>query len=187
MGWEGSKHDLENVPCAACHSVHVREDRVLAKNIDPMRFTREGQASVCFQCHMEKRAQIQHRVSSHPLREGKINCSDCHNPHGSMGPTNLARPTLNETCYQCHAEKRGPFLWEHPPVREDCSICHEPHGSEQPDAAQAANAAAVRGMSPGELPSQHRLWRTRLRESPPAILRRRPNGRAIAAWWGAAA
>ena len=132
MGWAGSKHELENVPCAACHTVHAREDRVLAKNIDPMKFTREGQAGVCFQCHLEKRAQIQHRVSSHPIREGKINCSDCHNPHGSMGPTNLARPTLNETCYQCHAEKRGPFLWEHPPVREDCSICHEPHGSNNP-------------------------------------------------------
>ena len=132
MGWAGSKHDLENVPCAACHTVHAREDRVLMKNIDPMKFTREGQAGVCFQCHLEKRAQIQHRVSSHPIREGKINCSDCHNPHGSMGPTNLARPTLNETCYQCHAEKRGPFLWEHPPVREDCSICHEPHGSNNP-------------------------------------------------------
>jgi len=132
MGWAGSKHDLQNVACAACHTVHAREDRVLAKNIDPMKFNREGQASVCFQCHMEKRAQIQHRVSSHPLREGKINCSDCHNPHGSMGQPNLARPTLNETCYQCHAEKRGPFLWEHPPVREDCSICHEPHGSNNP-------------------------------------------------------
>jgi len=132
MGWAGSKHDLQNVPCAACHTVHAREDRVLVKNIDPMRFNREGQASVCFQCHLEKRAQIQHRVSSHPLREGKIDCSDCHNPHGSMGPTNLARPTLNETCYQCHAEKRGPFLWEHAPVREDCSICHEPHGSNNP-------------------------------------------------------
>ncbi|HEY8153936.1 MAG TPA: DmsE family decaheme c-type cytochrome [Myxococcota bacterium] len=132
MGWAGSKHDLQNVACAACHTVHAREDRVLTKNIDPMRFNREGQASVCFQCHMEKRAQIQHRVSAHPLREGKINCSDCHNPHGSMGPTNLTRPTLNETCYQCHAEKRGPFLWEHAPVREDCGICHEPHGSNNP-------------------------------------------------------
>jgi DmsE family decaheme c-type cytochrome len=132
MGWAGSKHDLQNLACASCHTVHAREDRVLTKNIDPMRFNREGQASVCFQCHLEKRAQMQHRVSSHPLREGKIDCSDCHNPHGSMGPTNLARPTLNETCYQCHAEKRGPFLWEHAPVREDCSICHEPHGSNNP-------------------------------------------------------
>jgi DmsE family decaheme c-type cytochrome len=132
MTWAGSRHDLQNVACASCHKVHALEDQVLVKNIDPMRFAREGQAAVCFQCHKEKRAQMQHRRSSHPLREGKIDCSDCHNPHGSIGPVNLARPTLNETCYQCHAEKRGPFLWEHAPVREDCSICHEPHGSNNP-------------------------------------------------------
>lgn len=132
MGWAGSKHELQNLACASCHTIHAHEDQVLVKNIDPMRFGREGQAAVCFHCHKEKRAQIQHRRSAHPLREGKIDCSDCHNPHGSIGPTNLAKPTLNQTCYQCHAEKRGPFLWEHAPVREDCSICHEPHGSNNP-------------------------------------------------------
>jgi DmsE family decaheme c-type cytochrome len=41
----------------------------------------------------------------------------------------LTRNTVNETCYDCHAEKRGPFLWEHAPVREDCTNCHTPHGS----------------------------------------------------------
>jgi DmsE family decaheme c-type cytochrome len=132
MSWAGSAHDLQNVACTSCHQVHVHEDQVLVKNIDPMRFARDGQAAVCFQCHQEKRAQIQHRRSSHPLREGKLECSDCHDPHGSMGSGNLARPTLNQTCYECHAEKRGPFLWEHAPVRDDCSICHEPHGSNNP-------------------------------------------------------
>ena len=29
----------------------------------------------------------------------------------------------------CHAEKRGPFLWEHAPVAESCTTCHDPHGS----------------------------------------------------------
>jgi DmsE family decaheme c-type cytochrome len=132
MNWFGSMHELQDLACATCHTVHAIEDPVLVKNINPMVFTRKGQASVCFQCHKDKRAQMQHRVSSHPLREGKIVCSDCHNPHGSIGPTNLARPTLNETCYQCHAEKRGPFLWEHSPAREDCGICHTPHGSNHP-------------------------------------------------------
>jgi len=58
-----------------------------------------------------------------------VSCSDCHNPHGSTGPKQLVKGTVNETCYTCHTEKRGPFLWEHQPVREDCTICHEPHGS----------------------------------------------------------
>ena len=56
-------------------------------------------------------------------------CSDCHNPHGSAGPTLLKKNTLNETCFLCHAEKRGPVLFEHQPVVENCANCHTPHGS----------------------------------------------------------
>ena len=56
-------------------------------------------------------------------------CSDCHNPHGSGAAAMLAKPTLNQTCYSCHADKRGPLLWEHAPVAEDCSLCHQSHGS----------------------------------------------------------
>ena len=44
----------------------------------------------------------------------------------------LVRQTVNDTCFQCHAEKRGPYLWEHAPVAEDCTTCHNPHGSNQP-------------------------------------------------------
>jgi DmsE family decaheme c-type cytochrome len=56
-------------------------------------------------------------------------CSDCHNPHGTVGPKLLVKNSVNDTCYTCHAEKRGPFLWEHQPVNEDCTTCHTPHGS----------------------------------------------------------
>ena len=41
----------------------------------------------------------------------------------------LIKPTLNQTCYTCHADKRGPLLWEHAPVSEDCSLCHTSHGA----------------------------------------------------------
>jgi DmsE family decaheme c-type cytochrome len=61
-----------------------------------------------------------------------MDCSSCHRPHGSSAEFALARDTVNETCYQCHADKRGPFLWEHAPVAEDCTLCHAPHGSNQP-------------------------------------------------------
>jgi DmsE family decaheme c-type cytochrome len=131
MNWQGSTHEGEGVSCAGCHTIHSKEDPVLMKNIRPEIFRREGQTQVCSTCHQEQRAMM-YRAFSHPLQEGKMNCSDCHNPHGSMGPTLLTKPTLNETCYECHAEKRGPFLWEHPPAREDCSICHTPHGSNHP-------------------------------------------------------
>jgi DmsE family decaheme c-type cytochrome len=58
-----------------------------------------------------------------------MSCASCHNPHGSLAPNLLIKASLNETCYICHQEKRGPMLWEHAPVREDCSICHDSHGS----------------------------------------------------------
>jgi DmsE family decaheme c-type cytochrome len=61
-----------------------------------------------------------------------MSCSDCHNPHGAPGPVLLSENTINDTCYQCHEDKRGPFLWEHQPVREDCTLCHTPHGATQP-------------------------------------------------------
>jgi DmsE family decaheme c-type cytochrome len=56
-------------------------------------------------------------------------CSDCHNPHGSVGPHLMKKATINEVCWTCHADKRGPFLFEHQPVTEDCTNCHNPHGS----------------------------------------------------------
>jgi DmsE family decaheme c-type cytochrome len=132
INWQGSVHASSEVACASCHSIHVLEDPVMIKDRRPdTPVRRGGQTAVCFQCHAEKRAEI-HKTSSHPLRDGVMVCSDCHNTHGSMGPSNLKKPTLNETCYTCHAEKRGPFVWEHAPAAEDCGNCHTPHGSIHP-------------------------------------------------------
>jgi len=117
--WEGSQHESRGIACANCHSVHVKADPVLTKATQP---------EVCFACHKTQRAQV-HRLSTHPIAEGKMACSDCHNPHGSTGPKLLAKGSVNETCQVCHAEKRGPFLWEHSPVVDDCTNCHTPHGS----------------------------------------------------------
>jgi DmsE family decaheme c-type cytochrome len=66
--------------------------------------------------------------SHHPIREGKMFCSDCHDSHGQH-EKNLNAPTVNMVCYKCHAEKQGPFVYEHPPVTENCLICHNPHGT----------------------------------------------------------
>lgn len=126
--WTGSQHETRGVACTNCHTAHTPEQKVLNKAL---------QAEVCFGCHKEQRAQI-HRISRHPLAvDGlssppKMVCTDCHNPHGSTGPTLLVKNTVNETCYMCHAEKRGPFLWEHAPVVDNCANCHTPHGSTNP-------------------------------------------------------
>ena len=119
MFWGGSTHATRDVACTSCHQVHTDHDRV--------RDTEE-QTEVCFACHKEQRAQL-HRPSHHPVLEGQMGCSDCHNPHGSAGPKQLKRDSVNETCYACHMEKRGPFVHNHQPVTEDCTICHNAHGT----------------------------------------------------------
>ena len=121
MHWDTSLHESSDVVCSSCHSSHPVRDPVLAK---------ASQAPVCFDCHATQRSAAL-RPSHHPIVEGQMACSDCHNPHGSVGPTMLQQSTVNDTCTTCHDEKRGPFLWEHAPVQEECTICHTPHGSIQ--------------------------------------------------------
>jgi DmsE family decaheme c-type cytochrome len=123
MNWQGSAHEVNNKACTDCHTAHVAKDPVLVK------FT---QADQCFSCHARERADS-FKYSHHPMREGKVVCSDCHNPHGSAGDTKMLKEfTVNQTCDHCHADKRGPMLWEHQPVRENCLNCHNPHGSNEP-------------------------------------------------------
>ncbi len=117
--WTGSAHQVADVACVNCHTIHSTHDQVREKST---------QANVCFTCHKEQRVQM-NKMSHHPVGEGKVSCSDCHNIHGSAGPKMLKKNTVNETCFTCHAEKRGPFLWEHLPVTENCNNCHNPHGS----------------------------------------------------------
>ena len=119
--WQGSLHDTDDMSCASCHSMH-HEHHATAKL---------QEQKVCYSCHQNVRSET-YRPFRHPIREELIFCTDCHNPHGSAGPTMLVQLTLNDNCYTCHAEKRGPYLWEHEPSSEDCGICHAPHGSLHP-------------------------------------------------------
>jgi DmsE family decaheme c-type cytochrome len=89
---------------------------------------RGNEIETCGACHVQKRAATM-RSSHMPVREGKMTCTSCHNPHGTLTPKLLKENSLNDTCYSCHAEKRGPFLWTHAPVPESCANCHDPHGS----------------------------------------------------------
>lgn len=119
MHWGGSTHARRDTPCSDCHQMHVAHDRAT---------TREKIPEMCMSCHKEKRGQFA-RPNHHPIPEGKMVCTDCHNPHGSAGPKLMVKDSVNETCYTCHMEYRGPFLWQHPAVSQDCSICHNPHGT----------------------------------------------------------
>ncbi len=119
MNWNTSAHAANDVACTNCHQVHTGHDKVRDKRAQP---------DVCYTCHKQQRAEA-NKPSHHPIPEGKMTCSDCHNTHGSTGPKMLVKNSVNATCFTCHAEKRGPFVHNHAPVTEDCGICHNPHGT----------------------------------------------------------
>ena len=121
--WRLNQHDIEGLACADCHRVHAPRDPIS----DPVQ-----QVETCGSCHLNQLAAFNKR-SHHPLAGvhagSDMTCTSCHNPHGSLTEGALKQLTLNDNCYECHAETRGPMLWEHSPVTEDCSHCHDPHGS----------------------------------------------------------
>ena len=119
--WNGSTHAVRGLACTSCHSVHAPKSEFAQ-----LRSTTAMEQ--CFECHKDTRAETW-KTSHHPLREGRIDCADCHNPHGTTTAKLIKASSINDQCYTCHTEKRGPFLWEHPPVRESCMTCHTPHGS----------------------------------------------------------
>jgi DmsE family decaheme c-type cytochrome len=121
--WQGSQHEARNVACVSCHSVHSSKSlKAQLKAPD--------QLKLCVNCHRDKVAKLE--KSGHmPVREGKMECTSCHNPHGSTNVRLLrVGNSVNEACASCHADKRGPYLFEHAGINGDsCATCHDPHGS----------------------------------------------------------
>ena len=119
--WAGSMHESQDLACSDCHDPMAKTS--------PTGLLREASVNAtCFGCHPAQRVEFRKR-SHMPLLEGKLDCADCHQPHGSANEPLLKHASTFDLCTSCHADKRGPFLWEHAPVTEDCTTCHVPHGS----------------------------------------------------------
>ena len=123
-GWEGSAHEGRNLSCATCHSVHTPKAA-------EYQLVQRTETQLCATCHRSQVAKTERAVAHMPVREGKMSCSSCHNPHGSISNVKALKvgSSVVESCTSCHTEMRGPVLWEHAPVRENCATCHDPHGS----------------------------------------------------------
>jgi DmsE family decaheme c-type cytochrome len=125
INFERSSHAKNDVGCLSCHSAHHAKA--------PQFLLSKAQPGLCYGCHSPAKADFskpfRHRVDQH-----LIECSDCHNPHGTFGDKQLRTArTQQQVCVNCHVEKQGPFAFEHVPVKtERCESCHTPHGSTNP-------------------------------------------------------
>ncbi len=152
--WRGSRHESAGLTCVSCHSPHhaggqkTGEGSLWALTFNSVQTETKllkfrSESDTCFSCHTDVRKSMFQR-STHLFRnedrEQRISCSTCHEPHGSIGEKMMRTGSINETCYNCHTEYRGPYLFEHSPVRENCANCHKPHGSN--------NASLLRQRAP---------------------------------------
>lgn|SRR5512147_1426119 len=121
-----SEHNTNSVGCTDCHSAHqpAKQAQSLLK---------AKSQELCFSCHTEMRAEF-NKPFHHRVVEGLVTCADCHNQHGSNAGKQLRNTAAGDAvCFKCHAEKKGPFVYEHLPVKtEGCTSCHTPHGSANP-------------------------------------------------------
>lgn len=151
LTWTGSDHKRSGVSCSDCHDPHNQEPkhvRVPPVGGAPMRHA-DATGQLCLSCHAAVASRLQ-LPSHHPVLEGMLGCTDCHQPHGNQG-VRLGTPT--EQCSGCHQDKVGPWIFEHTPVAEDCGYCHEPHGTfaqdllstSQPDACIKCHSIPLLG------------------------------------------
>lgn len=138
MAWHSSLHATHGVACTDCHNPHPDAcvPRVALINHTNIQRPKRRQMTVqepevCYKCHQEIYGRTA-MPSHHPIQEGNMVCSDCHDSHGQF-EGNLKEETVNMVCWKCHAEFQGPFAYEHPPVTENCAYCHEPHGAVEQD------------------------------------------------------
>ncbi len=155
--WRRTGHARANVGCADCHQIHQnhvkdakelkaypsRLDETGASKIrapffvaapDPRKMLKGDEASLCGKCHRREVSEFRHNFH-HPIPEGRMVCSDCHEPHPNKDAPKHVRPG-KQMCVSCHAETAGPFVFEHDfqTGGEDggCTECHRPHGSPNP-------------------------------------------------------
>lgn len=137
-------HWRNNVGCTDCHASHgavFEKPRAgsatlasRASNIDPApAMLKANEQQLCITCHSEVKSHFS-KPFRHKVLEGTMKCSDCHNAHGGFESKQTKLAVGNDVaCVRCHADKQGPFVFEHAPLKvEGCSACHTPHGSANP-------------------------------------------------------
>lgn len=122
--WRFSKHATSAVSCIDCHQPHAKKK----EDMSAFLLRKKGEPELCYSCHLNVKAEANWPYH-HPIAEGRMVCSDCHNVHGSQLSAYKKGPTARELCLSCHTQYRGPFAKDHAPVTDSCMNCHRAHGS----------------------------------------------------------
>jgi DmsE family decaheme c-type cytochrome len=132
MNFSRSAHSENDLSCLSCHSSH--------KGMVNQFLLIQAQPGLCYTCHQKIKPQF-NMPFHHRVEEGLIQCADCHNPHGGfIGKQLRSAAARDSVCYTCHADKQGPFVFEHQPIKtEGCVACHSPHGSPNPHLIKTSN------------------------------------------------
>jgi len=163
-GHLNSTHSRNGVSCVACHSIHKNGPTGLVAR-KPAEINAQ-----CAGCHSDVWASFQ-RPYRHRLPENAMSCADCHDPHGNPSGRVVQAATGNDAaCIKCHGDKRGPFTFEHAPVRlEGCGACHMPHGSANPRMLTRAEVRYVCLECHSNLPTPKPAANASLGTVPPAF------------------
>jgi DmsE family decaheme c-type cytochrome len=132
-----NQHSSSDVNCSDCHAIH-------ASAHPPAPLLKQPQTDLCLSCHGEIRTYMR-KPFTHKTHHGVVACSSCHDPHGGRGNAGFSNKRGEEaTCVACHAEKRGPFVFEHVSgVTGTCTSCHEAHGSTNPKQLTRAHVSQL--------------------------------------------
>ncbi|MFO1076278.1 MAG: cytochrome c3 family protein [Planctomycetota bacterium] len=142
--WHGD-HLEAGVGCLDCHG--------------PMHGARRGEVATtaearCAGCHGAVAAEFA-LPNHHPVPEGRMRCTSCHDVHGKMQPAQ-DRELTEARCTRCHTEYRGPFVFAHQAGRRDgCVACHLPHGGTNRRLLQQATTQQNCLQCHGDFPAFH--------------------------------
>ena len=125
LAWATGEHERAGLICSDCHDPHQREPNLLRTGGEIRFGYLDATSSLCAECHTDVASRLNF-PSHHPVREGMLSCTDCHESHGD---TRTALGDRVSLCAKCHQDYAGPWIFEHAPAAEDCTTCHNPHGS----------------------------------------------------------
>jgi predicted CXXCH cytochrome family protein len=127
--WNTGSHASNKVRCLDCHEIHnsAKPGSKTDASLNVMTPARVSAVAnlvpetkaimqpkweandACLKCHQSQRGEMS-LPYHHPLREGKMSCADCHDPHGGPGGNNLRTANTNQLCLSCHAQYAARLL-----------------------------------------------------------------------------